>query len=83
MAGMTGMTGGGASTRGGTPVAGALARARAGRLEPDDELVLCITGHGLKTLEALGDVAASAPVIEPRLRDVAALAARAETQSAS
>src|SRR2546422_1514142 len=31
--------------------------ARAGRFRPDDELVLCITGHGLKTLEA-----ASAPL---------------------
>ena len=72
-----------AETAGGTTVAGALALARAGRLTPDDELVLCITGHGLKTLEALGDVAASAPVIEPRLRDVAALAARADTRSAS
>ena len=51
--------------------------ARAGQLRSDDELVLCITGHGLKTLEALGDVAAAAPVIEPRLREVAALAAAA------
>jgi len=50
---------------------------RAGQLRSDDELVLCITGHGLKTLEALGDVAAAAPVIEPRLREVAALAAAA------
>lgn len=64
-----------AETAGGTTVAAALALARAGRLGPDDELVLCITGHGLKTLEALGDVAAAAPVIEPRLREVAALAA--------
>jgi len=67
-----------AETAGGTTVAAALALARAGHLRTDDELVLCITGHGLKTLEALGDVAAAAPVIEPRLREVAALAAAAE-----
>ena len=68
-----------AETAGGTTVAAALALSRAGRLRSDDELVLCITGHGLKTLEALGDVAAAAPVIEPRLREVAALAAAAES----
>jgi len=66
-----------AETAGGTTVAAALALSRAGQLRSDDELVLCITGHGLKTLEALGDVAAAAPVIEPRLREVAALAAAA------
>ncbi len=62
-------------TAGGTTVAAALALSRQGRLHADDELVLCITGHGLKTLEALGDISAAAPVIEPRLREVAALAA--------
>src|SRR2546422_11696734 len=41
-----------AETAGGVTAAGALALARAGRLEPRDEVVLCITGHGLKTLEA-------------------------------
>ena len=71
-----------AETAGGTTVAAALELARAGRLRPDDELVLCITGHGLKTLEALGDAAAGAPVIEPRLREVAALAAAAESPTA-
>lgn len=70
-------------TAGGTTVAAALELARAGRFHPDDELVLCITGHGLKTLEALGDVAARAPVIDPRLRDVAALAAAAASKAAS
>ena len=67
-----------AETAGGTTVAAALALSRAGHLRSGDELVLCITGHGLKTLEALGDIAAAAPVIEPRLREVAALAAAAE-----
>jgi threonine synthase len=60
-------------TAGGVTVAAALALARAGRLRPDDEVVLCITGHGLKTLEAVSGVLPEAPVIAPRLREVAAL----------
>ncbi|MGH7649187.1 MAG: threonine synthase [Gemmatimonadaceae bacterium] len=72
-----------AETAGGTTVAAAIELASSGRLRPDDELVLCITGHGLKTLEALGDVAARAPVIDPRLREVAALAAAVESGTAS
>ena len=47
--------------------------ARAGRLTPDDELVVCITGHGLKTVEALHGALPDAPLIAPRLRDVEAL----------
>src|SRR3989441_2087394 len=41
-----------AETAGGVTVAAALALARAGRLGPEDEVVLSITGHGLKTVEA-------------------------------
>jgi threonine synthase len=65
-----------AETAGGVTVAAALALARAGRFRPDDELVLCITAHGLKTLEAVSGALAAAPVIAPRLRDVAALVER-------
>src|SRR5438874_1011651 len=60
-------------TAGGVTAAAALSVARAGRLRGDDEVVLCITGHGLKTIEAVGGALAEAPVIAPRLRDVAAL----------
>jgi len=60
-------------TAGGVTAAAALSLARAGRLGGDDEVVLCITGHGLKTIEAVGGALAEAPVIAPRLRDVAAL----------
>jgi threonine synthase len=67
-----------AETAGGVTVAAALALARAGRLRPEDEVVLCITGHGLKTLEAVSGVLPEAPVIAPRLREVAALVERAE-----
>ncbi|MHB1863159.1 MAG: threonine synthase [Gemmatimonadaceae bacterium] len=64
-------------TAGGVTVAGALALAAQGAFTPDDELVLCITGNGLKTIEAITDPAygpvPEAPVIEPRLREVRAL----------
>ena len=56
-------------TAGGATVAAAGALARAGRLGPRDEVVLCITGNGLKTTEALGGALAPAPVIRPRLQD--------------
>jgi threonine synthase len=64
-------------TAGGVTVAAALALARGGRLRPDDEVVLCITGHGLKTLEAVSGVLPEAPIIAPRLREVAALVEKA------
>jgi threonine synthase len=62
-------------TAGGVTVAGALALAGAGRLGPDDEVVLCITGNGLKTADAVGAVLPEAPVIAPKVREVAALVA--------
>jgi threonine synthase len=63
-------------TAGGATVAGALALARAGRLRPDDEVVLCITGNGLKTVEALQGALPESPVIAPRLRELEALYGR-------
>ena len=68
-----------AETAGGVTAAGALALARAGRLQPQDEVVLCITGHGLKTLEAVQGAIAAAPVIAPRLREVTTLVEEART----
>ncbi len=65
-------------TAGGVTAAAALALARAGRLGPKDEVVLCITGHGLKTLEAINGALPGAPVIAPRLREVAALVEQEE-----
>ena len=62
-------------TAGGVTVAGALALAEAGHFHSDDEIVLCITGNGLKTTEAISDVLPAAPVIAPKVRDVAALVA--------
>ncbi|HEY5219788.1 MAG TPA: threonine synthase, partial [Gemmatimonadaceae bacterium] len=64
-------------TAGGVTVAGAIALADAGRFRPDDEVVLCITGNGLKTIEAITDPVygpvPEAPIINPRLREVRAL----------
>src|SRR2546429_9457263 len=57
-----------AETAGGVTAAGALALARAGRLEREDGVVLCITGHGLKTLEAGAGAIPPAPVLAPRAR---------------
>jgi threonine synthase len=62
-----------AETAGGVTVAGALALAASGHLRPDDEVVLCITGHGLKTVDAVPDVLSSLPTIQPRLRELSAL----------
>ena len=62
-----------AETAGGVTTAAAVRLAAAGRLRPDDEVVLCITGNGLKTLDAIADSLPEAPVIAPRLSAVAAL----------
>ena len=60
-------------TAGGATVAAALALAQSGRFHADDEVVLCITGHGLKTIEAVRDDIPETPVIAPRLGEVAQL----------
>jgi threonine synthase len=60
-------------TAGGVTVAAALRLAETGHLTADTEVVLCITGNGLKTIEALTDVLPEEPVIAPKLREVAAL----------
>ncbi len=65
-----------AETAGGVTAAAARALARDGRLGPEEEVVLCVTGHGLKTLDAVRDTLPEAPVIAPRLREVAALVQR-------
>ncbi|CAN5888247.1 threonine synthase [soil metagenome] len=63
-------------TAGGATVAGALELGRTGRLGPEDEVVLCITGNGLKTVEALQGVLPEAPVIAPKIRELEALYGR-------
>ena len=58
-------------TAGGVTVAGALQLARTGKLRKTDEVVLCITGNGLKTLDAL-DLPES-PVIDPKIKEFTGL----------
>jgi threonine synthase len=65
-----------AETAGGVTVAGALALAQSGRLRPHDEVVLCITGNGLKTVEALQGALPEAPIIAPRIKELEALHGR-------
>jgi threonine synthase len=60
-------------TAAGVTVAAALKLAREGQLRPSDELVLCITGNGLKTVEAVLPALPQSPVVAPKLREVAAL----------
>jgi threonine synthase len=60
-------------TAGGVTVAGALRLAQSGELRPDDEVVLCITGNGLKTTEAVSNTADDLPIIPPKLRELSAL----------
>jgi threonine synthase len=60
-------------TAGGATVAAAAALASSGRVRGDDELVVCITGNGLKTIEALEGKLPDAPIISPRVREVSAL----------
>ncbi|WP_242395492.1 threonine synthase [Anaeromyxobacter oryzisoli] len=63
-------------TAAGVTVASALKLARAGALRPSDELVLCVTGNGLKTVEAVLPALPESPVVAPKLREVAALVER-------
>lgn len=64
-------------TAGGVTVAAALRLAREGKLRPGDEVVLCITGNGLKTVEAVQAELTPTPVIDAKIREVAALVAAA------
>lgn len=62
-------------TAGGTTVAAAQKLARSGRLGGSDEVVLCITGNGLKTTDVVRNVLPEAPVVNAKAREVAALVA--------
>ena len=62
-----------AETAGGVTVAAALQLAADGRLGPDDEVVLCITGNGFKTVEAIQTGLPESPIIAPKLQAVVAL----------
>jgi threonine synthase len=57
-------------TAGGVTVAAARKLASEGWLKPDDEVVLCITGNGMKTVEALEGTFEPTPVIGPTLTEL-------------
>ena len=59
-----------AETAGGVTVAVARKLIEQGRIDRDGSTVLCITGNGLKTQEALVDRLARPVVIEPNLRSL-------------
>ena len=54
-------------TAGGVTVAVTLKLVKQGRIKPDELTVICITGNGLKTQEALAGSYAEPAVIEPKL----------------
>jgi threonine synthase len=66
-------------TAGGATVAGALALARAGELRADDELVICVTGNGLKTPDAVRATLPVSPVVEAKVRQVVELVSRSRS----
>ncbi|MGH7611443.1 MAG: threonine synthase [Candidatus Dormibacteria bacterium] len=51
----------------------------AGRIGPEDETVLCISGNGLKTTDPLLEVQPLQPPLPPRLAEFEALLAQAES----
>lgn len=62
-----------AETAGGVTLAAAVKLAASGHLRPTDEVVVCLTGHGLKTVEAVQDSLLHSPLIAAKIREVAAL----------
>lgn len=63
-----------AETAGGVTVAVARKLIEQGRIGRDEEIVLCITGNGMKTQDAVADVLAEPTIIEPNLREFEPLA---------
>jgi threonine synthase len=61
-------------TAGGVTMAGAGSLAKVGRLRNTDEVVLYITGNGLKTTEAVADRLEHLPVISPTIGEVEKIA---------
>jgi threonine synthase len=60
-------------TAGGATVAGTVQLAREGKLGKDDEVVICITGNGLKTPDAVAGALPDVPVVDAKVRQVAEL----------
>ena len=65
-----------AETAGGVTVAVARKLIEQGRIPRDEEIVLCITGNGLKTQDAVADVLEQPAVIKPSLEEFEPLVGR-------
>lgn len=70
-----------AETAGGVTVACAKKLIESGRIPRDESIVLCITGHGLKTSEAVAGKCGSPRLINPSLREFEALLASEAAQA--
>ena len=66
-----------AETAGGVTVAVARKLIEQGRIPRDEEIVLCITGNGLKTQDAVADLLEKPAVIAPSLEEFSGLMAEA------
>src|SRR6266403_505425 len=66
-----------AETAGGVTVACAKKLIESGRIPRNESIVLCITGHGLKTQEAIVDKVGEPKLIRPTLQEFEALVERA------
>ena len=62
-----------AETAGGVTVACTRKLVESGKLDPKESTVLCITGHGLKTAEAVAEHCGAPRLINPSLREFEAL----------
>lgn len=58
-----------AETAGGVTLAVARKLIEQGKINRDEEIVLCITGNGLKTQDAVADLLEPPPIIEPSLEE--------------
>ncbi len=68
-----------AETAGGVTLAVARKLLEQGRLPRDEEIVLCITGNGLKTQDAVADYLEEPTVIAPSLEEFSGLIAEASS----
>ena len=62
-----------AETAGGTTLAVARKLIESGRIPRNEEIVICITGNGLKTLDVVEGVLPESPIVEAKVRQVADL----------
>src|SRR5256712_3409885 len=72
-----------AETAGGVTVGVAKKLIAAGKIPANDSVVLCITGNGLKTLDAVNGHAGQPREIRPSLREFEALVAEEELTAKS